>query len=202
MDSKAPKLCPGLKSVSMDIFKSGEKAVVWYAMRATYRRELMAKHLLDESGIENYIPMQQKITAQSGRKRKISVPAVHNLIFVHAAKDVIQTFKNRVPYLQYMMDRSRPEKISPIIVPDRDMENFMRVVQVCQEDLEFLPVGDRSFPAGARVRIVGGDLDGVEGVLSRSGKSKDRKLLVTLNGILSVKASVRPDSVVILDNDL
>lgn len=159
----------------------------------------MAKHLLDSADIENYIPMQQKIQVVDGKKRKALVPAVHNLVFVHSSKEIIQPFKKQVPYLQYIIDRSRGEDAGPLIVPDRDMENFMKVVQVCQDSLEYLPVGDRNFPAGAKVRIIGGELDGVEGILSRSGKSKDKKLFVTLNGILSVKATVSPDSVVILD---
>ena len=186
----------------MDIVKKEESRILWFAMRATYRRELVAKRLLDESMIENYIPMQQKMMTVAGKKKKVLVPAVHNLIFVHTSQETIQAFKKQVPYLQYMMDKSRGEKSSPIIVPDKEMENFMRVVQTCQNDLEYLPVGDKDFPEGARVRINGGQLDGVEGVLARTGKSKDKKLVVKLNGIILVATtSISPDSVEILGKD-
>ncbi len=34
---------------------------VWFAMRATYRRELEAMHLLEKANIGCFIPMQYKI---------------------------------------------------------------------------------------------------------------------------------------------
>lgn len=183
----------------MNTINKGETRNQWYAMRATYRRELIAKTLLDQSGIENYIPMYRRMKIHGGRKKQVMAPAVHNLIFVHSTRETIREFKKTVPFLQYMMDKSKGPEVSPIVVPDKDMESFMKVVQVCQEDLEYMPVGDRSFPAGARVRINGGQLDGVEGVLVRTGKTKDKKLVVTLNGVLSVAATISPSSVEILN---
>ena len=182
----------------MDAINNGESRNLWYAMRATYRRELIAKALLDQSDIENYIPMYRRTKMCGGRKKQVMVPAVHNLIFVHSTKEIIQEFKKNVPFLQYMMDKSKGPEVSPIIVPDKDMESFMKVIHVCQEDVEYMPVGDRCYPAGAHVRINGGQLDGVEGVLVRTGKSKDKKLVVTLNGVLSVAATISPSSVEVL----
>lgn len=171
--------------------------LLWFAMRATYRRELVAKRLLDAAGIENYIPMQLKTKMTMGRKKKVLVPAVHNLIFVHTTRNIIREFKSRVQYLQYMMDYGRGEGgMSPIVVPDKQMEDFMAVVRTCQEDLEYMPVGNRSFPQGMKVRVRGGVLDGVEGVIARTGKSRDKKLVVTLSGLVSVAtANVSPGEV-------
>ena len=41
---------------------------VWFAMRATYRRELEAMHLLEKANIGCFIPMQYKISICRGRK--------------------------------------------------------------------------------------------------------------------------------------
>lgn len=172
---------------------------VWYAMRATYRRERQAQRLLEDAGIVSYIPMQTVEKVVTGRRRRVEVPAVHNLIFVRTTRDILRSFKERVPYLQYMMDRSRGEKNVPIVVPDKQMDDFMKVASLCGEKVEYLPVGDRKFLEGMRVRVLGGPLDGVEGVLVRSGKSRDRKLVVSLNGVVSVAtASVGVDGLEII----
>lgn len=33
------------------------KSKLWFAMRVTYHREMLVKKLLDDEGIENFIPM-------------------------------------------------------------------------------------------------------------------------------------------------
>lgn len=175
--------------------------ILWFAMRATYRRELMAKRLLDAAGIENFIPMQIKTRIIAGKEKRTEEPAVHNLIFVHSTKETIQSFKQHVPYLQYMINKSSTEDSRPIVVQDKEMENFIKVVQTCRNDIEYIPVGNKNFPEGAKVRINGGKLDGVEGTLARTGKSKDKKLIVKLSGILLVAtAEISPDSVEIISN--
>ena len=55
----------------------------WFPMRITYHREMKIKALLDEFGIENFLPMHWEVieTKTGGRKRML-LPAIHNLIFV------------------------------------------------------------------------------------------------------------------------
>ena len=156
----------------------------WYAMRATYRRELQARSLLESSGIKCYIPMRKQDRTVGGRRQSTEVPAVHNLIFVRTT----------------MMDRKGDGKSAPIVVPEKEMDDFMRVLSCCDDAVvEYLPVGERVFLEGMKVRLHGGPLDGVEGVLARNGKSKDRKLVVRLSSVLSVAtASVSADSVEVL----
>lgn len=172
----------------------------WYAMRATYRRELQARSLLESSGIKCYIPMRKQDRTVGGRRQSTEVPAVHNLIFVRTTRERLRQFKERVPFLQYMMDRKGDGKSAPIVVPEKEMDDFMRVMQCCTDAVvEYLPVGHRVFLEGMKVRLHGGPLDGVEGVLARNGKSKDRKLVVRLSSVLSVAtASVSADSVEVL----
>ena len=178
---------------------NGNPSQEWYAMRATYRRELQAQRLLEAAGIRCYIPMLFKEKTAGGRRRRVLVPAVHSLIFVYSSRESLQCFKSRVPYLQYIMGRGASERTAPIVVPDKAMEDFMRVVRTGGDTVTYMPVGDRRFLEGMKVRVHGGPLDGVEGVLVKSGKSKDRKLAVSLSGILSVvTASVDPGSVEII----
>ena len=49
---------------------------VWFAMRATYRRELEAMHLLEKANLGCFIPMQYKISIRRGRKVRALVPVI------------------------------------------------------------------------------------------------------------------------------
>ena len=39
---------------------------VWHAMRATYRRELDAVHLLEKENLGCFVPMQYKVSIRKG----------------------------------------------------------------------------------------------------------------------------------------
>lgn len=41
--------------------------LMWFAMRVTYHRELEAKRLLDEKGVENFIPMKYEKSPRTGK---------------------------------------------------------------------------------------------------------------------------------------
>ena len=99
---------------------------VWYAMRATYRRELDAKQLLDKASIGCFVPMHYRICVKGKQKKREFVPVIHNLIFVYAKPSEIQRVKKDIPYLQYMMDSREGTKI---VVPDDQMRRFVDGMQ-------------------------------------------------------------------------
>lgn len=68
---------------------SSEK-MQWFAMRATYRRGMQIKALLDKEGINNFIPMRYEVRIRNGRKRRELVPVISDLIFVHSVQSELQ----------------------------------------------------------------------------------------------------------------
>ena len=82
---------------------SSEK-MQWFAMRATYRRGMQIKALLDKEGINNFIPMRYEVRIRNGRKRRELVPVISDLIFVHSVQSELQKVKFKLPYFQYMID--------------------------------------------------------------------------------------------------
>ena len=84
---------------------SSEK-MQWFAMRATYRRGMQIKALLDKEGINNFIPMRYEVRIRNGRKRRELVPVISDLIFVHAVQSELQKVKFKLPYFQYMIDNN------------------------------------------------------------------------------------------------
>ena len=78
-----------------------DSIVSWFAMSAPYRRELKAMDYLQSKGIECFVPMINAIVEKrNGIKQRRQVPAIHNLIFVHSSKAVIQELKRGVDFLQ------------------------------------------------------------------------------------------------------
>lgn len=112
---------------------SSEK-MQWFAMRATYRRGMQIKELLDQKGINSFIPMRYEIHLKNGRRRRELVPVIRDIVFVHTTQTELQRIKYGIPYFQYMMDIRNGEKI---IVPDEQMKRFIAVAGTYDEQIIF-----------------------------------------------------------------
>lgn len=170
----------------------------WFPMRVTYHRELKVKEQLDILGIENFVPMHYELVeTKKGRKRML-VPAVHNLIFVHSTQEAIthlKMTKKECEPLRYMMRRvssSRNSQSEIITVADHDMENFMRVASVQDESVMFLDYKEFIGKEGRRVRINEGAFAGVEGVIKRIKRNKH--VVVQIEGVTAVAVTFVPSS--------
>jgi transcription antitermination factor NusG len=166
----------------------------WFAMRVTYHRELEAKRLLDEKGVENFIPMKYEKSARTGKKRL--VPVIHNIIFVHTTAPRIQELKNPscIPILQYMMDNRLGKKIT---VPENQMKQFIAVTGTYDESLRFFGPSEIHFTKAQKVRITGGTFEGCEGVFVKVQGSRSKKVVIEIQGIVAVAlVSVHPELVV------
>lgn len=92
----------------MEVEKETE---IWFAMRATYRRETDAMRLLAKEHLGCFVPMQYKISIKKGKKVRVLVPIIHNLIFIHACHSEVKRVKSMVAYLQYITDTRSGKKI-------------------------------------------------------------------------------------------
>lgn len=167
--------------------------IEWFAMRVTYHWELEVQRLLDKRGVESYIPMKYEKSAKTGRKRL--VPVIHNLIFVHTTASRIQELKSPacIPQLQYMMDQRLGRKIT---VPDKQMRLFIAVTGIYDESLRFFGPSEINFTKAQKVRITGGIFEGCEGVFVKVKGSRSKKVVVEIQGVISVALiSVHPDLV-------
>ncbi|MBR3615838.1 MAG: UpxY family transcription antiterminator [Bacteroidaceae bacterium] len=163
-----------------------DSQIVWFAMSAPYRRELKAKEYLQAKGIECFVPMVNALVEKrSGAKIRKQIPAIHNLIFVHTSKEIIQEVKRGVDYLQYRT-MPREGKNIPIIIPDRQMQQFIAVTQTSNEELIYMRPEEVNIAKGTRVRVHGGAFDGTEGVFVKvQGKRKPRVVLL-IQGVAAV----------------
>ena len=185
----------------MPLSEAGQEPVMWFAMSAPYRNEMKAKNFLDEKGIENFLPLQYKIrTNRYGRKERKALPVVSNLLFVHTTQSIIRQAKQGVSFLQY---RTRPvnEKNQPIIVPDSQMRQFIAVCQTMSSDLIYLEPSAISLAKGARVRIIGGAFDGVEGYFVKIKGVRSRRVVVEVEGLAVATAEIEPQYIEVIKNE-
>ena len=166
----------------------------WFPMRVTYSREMKVKAELDRLGIENFVPMTYRLVdADTESPRRELVPAINNLIFVHATQSQISRLKTTnvaLEPLRYMMDHTAEKPHEIMTVPDRKMENFMRVASMTDDSVMFLDEKSIVGKEGKRVKIMGGVFEGVEGVIRRVKRCK--RVVVELESVASVAIAFVP----------
>lgn len=160
--------------------------VLWFAMSATYGRELKAKDFLEKNKVECFVPMRYDVAKErSGKRIRQLVPAISNLIFVHTTRERIQELKSLVEYLQY---KTMPEngRNIPITVPEYQMQQFIAVCNTYNDKLIYLSPDEINLQEGTPVKVIGGIFDGIEGTFLRIEKGKRKKIVVLAEGVAAV----------------
>lgn len=178
--------------------KTKDNAQNWYAIRVTYNREMKVKASLDDAGVESFIPMCYKDVVVRARRVRKLVPSVHNLIFIKMSDSEMKQFKATTSLpIRYIMD---PHTKKPIIVPERQMDNFISVSATNDDGLIYLSPDQINISRGDRVRIIGGMFSGCEGTLMRI--RGDRRLVVSIPGVMAVATTfIHPSLIMKIDEN-
>lgn len=144
----------------------------WYALRTRSRHEKRVAALLREKRIFVFLPLVQQMHRWSDRLAKVEVPLFGGYLFVR----ILPTTKNRLALLE------TPGAVGLVgtgkhwtAIPDREMESLQSAVQA-RAQLQVHPF----VSAGKRVRIRGGALDGVEGIIAGEGPERSVVLSIEL----------------------
>ena len=174
--------------------------VCWYAMSVPYNRVLKVKDMLDSERIECFVPMRYEVRTVRGHKTRLYVPAVSNLLFVHTTDSRLKMFKQTTTFLQYLV--RRVDGVSrKIVVPDAQMEQFIRVSRTGDDGLVYLKPEEINLDKGTRVRILGGVFDGVEGLFLKVKGRRSRRVVGLVDHVSAVAVSeVSPDLIEVLDS--
>ena len=179
------------KTTSAGVLQSchtpADTALSWYALRATYSRELKAQTMLAERGVRTFIPMMWRKRTVDGHEEKRLLPAVSGLVFACATRATLDTFIRsfgEARPVNYYWDRTAA---SPLTVPDKAMEDFISVASTMDEDIIYLTEISDKLREGQTVKVKDGPFKGVEGKIVRIRKS--RRILVELPGMLAVAST-------------
>lgn len=134
------------------------ESTCWFAARTRRGQELALRRRLDEARIECFIPSKVIVRDRNGRKYKVEVPLIPNLVFVRTTKNEACSLANSGDFpLYYVIDHFTR---TLLVVPDKQMDDFIRVVTQVPESI--CPES-QDLPLGADVQITSGSLEGVEG---------------------------------------
>ncbi len=171
----------------------------WYALRATYSRELKVRALLDDKGVRTFVPMMWRRKTMDGKIEMKLVPAVNNLCFVYWSRREIDGFIKGFgenPPANYYWDRALNR---PLTVPDKAMEDFITVASSYDEDIVYLTEVSDKLREGQMVEVTDGPFKGVKGRVVRI--RKNRRILVELPGFLAVTTNYIEPSFLKLEED-
>jgi transcription antitermination factor NusG len=152
----------------------------WYAIRTIARHEKRIAQLLQKSRVVTFLPLVRQIHRWSDRRAKVEIPLFSCYAFVRTAQTAEERLKVvRTPGVLGFVGSERVG--TPI--PNEQIENLQRAIR------EGIPFAIHPFLAvGKRVRIRGGSLDGIEGILV--GQVGDKSLVVSVE-LLQRSVSIR-----------
>ena len=174
--------------------------ISWFAMRATYGRNLMAQRLLEVHKIESFVPMRKRTVKVGKRIKTDMIPIVRDLIFVRGERDEIQEVKGKISYLHYITQPAEGRNI-PVEVPVEQMEQFMAICNDIDDGAEILAGEEARFEVGERVRVTGGAFKGHEGKLVKIEGRRTKRFVVAIDGIIAISVSgIKADDLEKIEN--
>jgi len=152
----------------------------WYAVHTKARHEKRIGAQLEEKHICTFLPLLRQIHRWSDRQSRVEIPMFSCYAFVRMVQAVDERLKIlRTPGVLGFVGCERQG--TPI--PREQIESLRIAIR---ENIPCLP--HPFVNAGRRVRIRGGSLDGVEGILGRQGSNQS---LVVSVEILHRSISIR-----------
>lgn len=149
-----------------------EDVSCWYAIHTRHQHEVAVRRQLEQDGIHSYVPVIDEVRQWSDRKKRVQVPLFSCFVFVRGVYSAqMHHSVVRKPGVLGFVGIGRQG--TPI--PDGEIDSIR---QLLASKIPFSP-----YPfvnTGQRVRIRGGALDSIEGiVVSNTG----RKLIVSVETI-------------------
>lgn len=143
----------------------------WFAVQTKPRHEKKVSVELSEKGLQSFLPVQRQRRQWSDRQKWIELPLFSNYVFVRLAEGVeLRTLVLRT--LGVVRFAGAPGHGTPI--PEGQIDNLQAMVN------QRIPLVPYSYiNVGEKVRICGGALEGIEGVLVAI--KDDRRLVVSVD---------------------
>jgi transcription antitermination factor NusG len=145
-------------------------ALHWYAVWSRSRHEKMVASALTNVGVTTFLPLVSEMHRWSDRRKSVDVPLFPGYVFVqipNSAEAQLQVLKTS-GVVQFVGNRQ-----GAVPIQDKEINDVRAVLErrVSFSPYPFLQLGQR-------VRICGGALDGIEGVLI--GRDSASKLVISI----------------------
>lgn len=144
----------------------------WFAVETRYRFEKKVAAQLDEKGFKVFLPLLTERHPWSDRQKAVTIPLFPGYAFVHVNKsrDSCQSVLRTAGLIRFVSFGG-----TVAAVPQKQIEDMQLLLQE-KGRFSFCP----SMHTGQRVRIRGGSLHGLEGILAEQEKGK---LVISIQSI-------------------
>ena len=144
----------------------------WYVAHTSANHEKRVTQQLLQRSVEHFLPLYDTVRRWKDRRMKMQLPLFPGYVFVRLA------LRDRLMVLQVPgVARLISFNGKPATLPDKEIEALRTglAAQLRAEPHPYLTIG-------RRVRVKGGPLEGVEGILIR--KKKGCRVVISLNLIM------------------
>jgi transcription antitermination factor NusG len=144
----------------------------WFAIRTRSRHEKLVADQLQRQNIESFLPLLKTVREWSDRKKEVEIPLFSGYSFARLV--LCSSDRLRVLQTQGVAGFVGVRGLG-IPVPEEQIDSLKTLLanQISMKEHPFLQIGQR-------VRIKGGALDGVEGILAGQD---DRNLIISVEPI-------------------
>ena len=158
------------------------KRKCWLVAKTVYCKEENLIRFFQSKKLECFLPkIYTEQPTETGGKKRVLVPAVHNITFLHTAYNERQLFQLReespVP-LYFLKDITRENYA---VVPEKEMNDFMELSNPNNTDIAYVEPSVIALKKGDRVRIVKGRFKDIEGKFIHFARK--RAIAVTVPGV-------------------
>lgn len=139
----------------------------WYAAYVRLFHERKTAEKLSAMGIESFVPVREEIHQWSQRKKKVMRVLIPQMIFIHATPEERLEALSLSAISHYLVLRGEH---TPAVIPDRQMQQFMFMVNYSEETVEMY---NTPLQPGQAIQVIKGPLAGLEGeFIEMDGRSK------------------------------
>lgn len=197
----------------------------WYLLRFGQIPLKRMRELLDNSGLENFLPSYTVVeNRKKGMQVRVERALMYNMMFIHSSLNECVQFVVNTPGVNFMVKPSEEHpsvslnQLAPeeqkqefcydkatfryvITIPEKQMDMFIKAVSNRNvNSVPFMKPTEIDLEKGDKVRIVGGPYDGIEGILeSQQGKDGGTVYVHILNFIATRTTEIRPEFIQIIE---
>ena len=149
---------------------------------------------------ETFIPKCYKTVERFGKRHYELTSCISNLLFVYGTKNQIEEERQKQAEIKndkkwHLLNFIMNHENKMITVPNKQMEDFIRVSNLPAEELIPLDIREGESLTGQRVKVIDGPLVGIEGFIKRIEGNK--RVVVTIDGMLATALKFISPSILI-----
>lgn len=177
---------------------SGER---WYVLGSLKRnQELKIRDEFRRESFNCFVPLRYVVKTIKGARKRELVPAIPGMIFLQGSEETLkETIQGRKQGL-YLRKSTFSNKEEYLTVSDRDMQNFIAVVEQAGEHITYFSAEEIRLRPGDKIRINGGMFDGREGVIMRVKGKRKKQFVVSIPGVVYAAVELEPELIELAGN--